>query len=129
MGYAFPEILARSAARQVYRLLRLSAPLLRPLYRHVGLEQRARAVMALVRVSWNGAAVAPPLIRESEIVAGARLLSWRPRRLLFEFDLEHLVGLAAAGCRHLDDVVLALAEQRARKRRGDRDLALLHIGF
>lgn len=35
MGLAFPEILARSAARQVYRLLRLSAPLLRPLYQHV----------------------------------------------------------------------------------------------
>ena len=28
MGLAFPEILARSAARQVYRLLRPSAPLL-----------------------------------------------------------------------------------------------------
>src|SRR5262249_22397048 len=73
MGHAFPEILARSAARQVYRLLRLSAPLLRPLYQHVGLKQRARAVTTLVRVGWNGTAVAPPLFRESEIVAGARL--------------------------------------------------------
>ena len=66
MGHAFPEMLARSAARQVYRLLRLSAPLLRPLYQHVELEHRARAVTALVRIGWNGAAAIPPLIKESE---------------------------------------------------------------
>jgi len=71
MRNAFPEMLARGAARQAYRLLRLSAPLLRPLYQHVGLEQRARALTALVRIGWNGAAATPPLI--SEIVAPARL--------------------------------------------------------
>jgi glycosyltransferase involved in cell wall biosynthesis len=69
MGRAFSEALARGAARQLYRLLRLSAPLLRPIYQQVGLERRARAVTALVRIGWNGAAVAPPLIKESEIVA------------------------------------------------------------
>jgi hypothetical protein len=42
MGQVFPEVLARGATRQLYRLLRISAPLLRPLYRHIGLESRAR---------------------------------------------------------------------------------------
>ena len=73
MGQALPEILARSAARQLYRLLRISAPLLRPIYQHMGLEQRARAVTALVRIGWNGAAFTPPLVKESEIVAPERL--------------------------------------------------------
>jgi hypothetical protein len=36
MGEALPEILARGAARQLYRMLRISAPLLRPIYRHIG---------------------------------------------------------------------------------------------
>ena len=61
MDHAFPEMLARSAARQVYRLLRISAPLLRPIYQHIGLEHRARAVTALVRIGWNGAALTTPL--------------------------------------------------------------------
>ena len=57
MAEPLPEALARSAARQVYRLLRLSAPLLRPvLPARLGIEQRARAVTALVRIGWNGAA-------------------------------------------------------------------------
>jgi len=73
MGQALPEILARGAARQLYRLLRISAPLLRPIYQHIGLENRARAVTALVRIGWNGAAVIPPLIKESEIVTPERL--------------------------------------------------------
>jgi glycosyltransferase involved in cell wall biosynthesis len=68
MGQAFPEILKRAAARQLYRLLRISAPLLRPFYRHVGLESRARAVTALVRIGWNGAEIAPPALKQSEIV-------------------------------------------------------------
>ena len=55
MGQALPEILARGAARQLYRLLRISAPLLRPIYQHIGLENRARAVTAVVRIGWNGA--------------------------------------------------------------------------
>ena len=41
-------------------LLRISAPLLRPFYRHVWLENRARAVTALVRIGWTGAEIAPP---------------------------------------------------------------------
>jgi glycosyltransferase involved in cell wall biosynthesis len=73
MGEALPEILARSAARQAYRLLRISAPLLRPIYRHMRLEQRARAVTALVRFGWNGADAAVPLVKDSEIVAAERL--------------------------------------------------------
>jgi hypothetical protein len=73
MGEALPEILARVAARQLYRLLRVSAPLLRPIYQHIGLESRARAVTALVRIGWNGAAVTPVLVKESEIVAPERL--------------------------------------------------------
>jgi glycosyltransferase involved in cell wall biosynthesis len=73
MAEALTEILARGAARQAYRLLRLSAPLLRPLYRRIGLEQRARAVTALVRIGWNGAAVVPPLAKPSEIVAPEQL--------------------------------------------------------
>ena len=74
MGQAFPEILARGAARQLYRLLRISAPLLRPIYQHVGLENRARAVTALVRIGWNGAEPSPPaLVKQSEIVAPERL--------------------------------------------------------
>ena len=73
MGQALPEILARGAARQLYRLLRISAPLLRPIYQHIGLENRARAVTALVRLGWNGATVTPALVKESEIVAPERL--------------------------------------------------------
>src|SRR5262245_38027967 len=38
---------------------------------------------------------------------------------LFVFDLEHLVGLAAARRRDFDDVLLALAEEGARDGRGD----------
>jgi hypothetical protein len=60
MGQAFPDILKRGAARQPYRLLRISAPLLRPFYRHDGLESRARAVTALVRIGWNGAEIVTP---------------------------------------------------------------------
>jgi glycosyltransferase involved in cell wall biosynthesis len=73
MGQALPGVLARSAARQVYRLLRLSAPLFRPFYQHIGIEQRARMVTALVRIGWNGAAVTSPLGKDSEIVAPERL--------------------------------------------------------
>jgi glycosyl transferase family 1 len=73
MGQALPEILARGAARQLYRLLRISAPLLRPIYQHIGLENRARAVTALVRLGWNGATVTPALVKESEIVAPEQL--------------------------------------------------------
>ena len=58
MGQAFPEILARGAARQLYRLLRISAPLLRPIYQHIGLESRP-PVTALVRIGWNGTTVTP----------------------------------------------------------------------
>jgi glycosyltransferase involved in cell wall biosynthesis len=74
MGQAFPEVLARGAARQLYRLLRISAPLLRPLYRHIGLESRARAVTALVRMGWNGAEMTPPLLKASEIVTPEHLV-------------------------------------------------------
>ncbi|MGB6908863.1 MAG: glycosyltransferase family 4 protein [Methyloceanibacter sp.] len=73
MGQGLSQMLARSAARQAYRLLRFSAPLLRPFYQQIGLEQRARAVTALVRIGWNGATVTPPLLRTSEIVAPERL--------------------------------------------------------
>jgi glycosyltransferase involved in cell wall biosynthesis len=73
MAEAFRDIVARSAARQVCRLLRLSAPLLRPIYQRIGLEQRARAVTALVRFGWNGVSMTPPLAKESEIVAPERL--------------------------------------------------------
>ena len=73
MRQAFPEILARGAARQLYRILRISAPLLRPLYRHIGLESRARAVTALVRIGWNGAEMMPPPLKQSGIVAPGRL--------------------------------------------------------
>ena len=73
MAETFPEMIARGAARQLYRLLRVSAPLLRPLYQRIGLEQRARAVTALVRIGWNGASLAPPLVQPSEIVAPERL--------------------------------------------------------
>src|SRR4051812_19287593 len=40
-----------------------------------------------------------------------------------------LVGLGAAGRVHLDGIALALADQRARERRGDGDLAVLRVGF
>jgi glycosyltransferase involved in cell wall biosynthesis len=73
MAEAFPEIIARGAARQLYRLLRFSAPLLRPLYQRMGLEQRARAVTALVRIGWNGATLTQPLATPSEIVAPEKL--------------------------------------------------------
>ena len=69
MAESLPQAIARGTARQVYRLLRLSAPLLRPLYRQIGLEQRARAVTALVRIGWNGAAVRTPVKSELAIVA------------------------------------------------------------
>ena len=75
MAEAFPEMIARGAARQLYRLLRVSAPLLRPLYQRIGLESRARAVTALVRIGWNGASLAPPLVKPSEIVAPEKLTS------------------------------------------------------
>lgn len=75
MAEAFPEKIARGAARQLYRLLRLSAPLLRPVYQRVGLENRARAVTALVRIGWNGASFAPPQVTPSEIVAPEELSS------------------------------------------------------
>ena len=66
MWQAFREILARGAARQVYQLLRLSAPLLRPLYQRIGLESRARAVTTLVRFGWDGGgcAAAPETVRD-----------------------------------------------------------------
>jgi glycosyltransferase involved in cell wall biosynthesis len=73
MSEPLPQAVARSAARQVYRLLRLSAPLLRPIYRQIGLEQRARAVTALVRIGWNGAPVKPPVRSELAIAAPAVL--------------------------------------------------------
>ena len=73
MAEAFSEMIARGAARQLYRLLRFSAPFLRPLYRRIGLESRARAVTALVRIGWNGASLAPPLVKPSEIVAPEEL--------------------------------------------------------
>jgi glycosyltransferase involved in cell wall biosynthesis len=67
MATPLPEAVARSAARQVYRLLRLSAPLLRPIYRQIGLERRARAVTALVRIGWNGSPVRSPVPSEIAI--------------------------------------------------------------
>jgi glycosyltransferase involved in cell wall biosynthesis len=69
MAEPLPEAMARSAARQVYRLLRFSAPLLRPIYRQIGLERRARAVTELVRIGWNGAPVKAPLASELTIAA------------------------------------------------------------
>ena len=74
MAEGLSEIIARSAARQAYRLLRFSAPFLRPVYQRVGLERRARVITSLVRIGWNGATVASPLPRPSEIVAPERLL-------------------------------------------------------
>ncbi|MGZ5916839.1 MAG: glycosyltransferase family 4 protein [Methyloceanibacter sp.] len=73
MAESLPEAVARGAARQVYRLLRLSAPLLRPIYRQIGLEQRARAVTALVRIGWNGTPVKVPVPSELAIAAPATL--------------------------------------------------------
>ena len=43
--------------------------------------------------------------------------------------IEDFVGLDAAGGVHLDHVADFLGDQRARDRRGDGDLALLHVGF
>src|SRR3990172_7667651 len=68
------------------------------------------------------------------VSAGGLVLHRRPHGehcvpSLFELDLDHLIGLAAPWRRHFDDVLLALAEQRAGERRSDRDLALLHVGF
>jgi len=71
MGQALPEILARGAARQLYRLLRISAPLLRPIYQHIGLENRARGVTALVRIGCG--TDTPAFVKESEILAPALL--------------------------------------------------------
>jgi hypothetical protein len=67
MAESLPEAVIRGAARQVYRLLRLSAPLLRPIYRQIGLEQRVRAVTALVRIGWNGTPVRMPVPSELAI--------------------------------------------------------------
>src|SRR6516162_563427 len=50
-------------------------------------------------------------------------------RLLAPLDLGDLVGLGAAGRHDLDGGALLLADQCARERRGDRDLAFLGIGF
>jgi Glycosyl transferases group 1 len=69
MAEPLPEAMARGAARQVYRLLRLSAPLLRPIYRQIGLERRARAVTALVRIGWSGAPVKAPVASELTVAA------------------------------------------------------------
>ncbi len=69
MTEPLPEAVARSAARQVYRILRFSAPLLRPIYRQIGLERRARAVTALVRMGWNGAPVQAPVASELAIAS------------------------------------------------------------
>lgn len=69
MAEGLPQILARGAARQVYRLLRLSAPLLRPIYQRIGLESRARAVTTLVRFGWNGSTETVTLAKPTEIVA------------------------------------------------------------
>src|SRR6185369_5378654 len=44
-------------------------------------------------------------------------------------DAGDLVALDAAGCLHLGDVALDLADQRARDRRADRDQPLLEVGF
>src|SRR5580692_11745792 len=44
-------------------------------------------------------------------------------------DLGDLVGLGAAGSHDLHRGALLLADQRARQRRGDRNLALLGVGF
>ena len=46
-----------------------------------------------------------------------------------ERDLEDLVALAAARRVDLDRVALLLADQGAGRGRGDRDLALLHVGL
>ena len=45
----------------------------------------------------------------------------RPRRTLLDADREDLVGVRACRGDHVDHVALALAHQRARDRRGDRD--------
>src|SRR5260370_36941827 len=44
-------------------------------------------------------------------------------------DLHDLVRLGAAGRHDLDLRALLLADERARDRRGDRDLSLLGVGF
>src|SRR6185437_5732453 len=44
-------------------------------------------------------------------------------------DLFDLVGLGAAWRHHLDIGAFRLADQRARERRGDRDLAFLGVGL
>lgn len=74
MAEGLSGILARGAARQVYRLLRLSAPLLRPIYQRIGLENRARAVTMLVRFGWNGSTATVPLAKPSEVVAPGSLV-------------------------------------------------------
>src|SRR5215813_4250309 len=51
-----------------------------------------------------------------------------PHRL-FILDLEYFIAAAAARRRHFGAVALALADQGARNRRGNGNLALAHIGF
>src|SRR5690242_3794439 len=86
----------------------------------------ASPVIALVsppRAFLSTAALTP----QSHLPDAVNRAAYASKRL--ELDLDDFIGLAAAGCRYLDDVLLALTEQGARDRRGDRDLALLHVGF
>src|SRR5262249_50288785 len=53
----------------------------------------------------------------------------RPARGLAPLDLLDLVGLGAARRHHLDARALAFADERARERRRDRNLALLGVGL
>src|SRR5436190_10066019 len=53
----------------------------------------------------------------------------RAQRALPPFDLFDFVSLGAAGRNHLDLCALGLADQCARKRRGDRNLPGLRIGL
>ncbi len=71
MVEAFRDIVARRAAGlPAAASVRASVAADLP---RIGLEQRARAVTALVRFGWNGASLTPPLAKPSEIVAPERL--------------------------------------------------------
>ena len=82
------------------------------------LEQRLRRADAM-ELFWERLARQRPKPRTRSAAQDERQHHTHRVLRLFELDLDHLVGLAAAGRRHLDDVVLALAEKGTRYRRGD----------
>src|SRR5712691_8336318 len=65
-------------------------------------------------------------MRQCETLALIARYRWHA---LPPLHLLHLIGPRPAGRDHLDIGALGLANERARERRGDRDLALLGVGF